>query len=131
MSIFECQLILVQLGVEESSVILLVDDERIFADGRECIIARSVNEAINLTDDVDEIDELWLDYVLAGSDSSDEFLSHLYHRGRNGNPVKLNRVFIHTSSFMAVDLLRGWLDRLGVAEKNVERVEDLSIFRKC
>lgn len=99
--------------------VLLLDDERSFKDGRECLVARSTWEAINLTDGLTELDELWLDFVLKGTDSTDEFLSHLRRRKWDGNPLVINRAYIHTSAYGAVGLLESILLSLGVAEENI------------
>lgn len=101
-------------------VVLLVDDERAFADGRECVTARTVQEAINATENLDSLDELWLDYVLLGTDSTDEFLFRLVReRKYAGNPLKIHKVFIHTSAYGAISLLKDILGRLDVAEENI------------
>lgn len=89
--------------------VLLLDDERSFKDARECLVARSTWEAIELTDAMTALDELWLDYVLQGTDSTDEFLSHLRRRKWDGNPLVLKKVYIHTSAYAAVGLLKSIL----------------------
>lgn len=48
-------------------VVLLVDDERSFKDERECVVVKSVAEAIEVTDSWDSVEELWLDYILLGT----------------------------------------------------------------
>jgi hypothetical protein len=103
--------------------VLLLDDERSFKDGRSSLVARSTFEAIKFTDALTELDELWLDYVLIGTDSTDEFLFHLLNRKRNGNPLALRTVYIHTSSYMAVGLLKQLLTNLGVAETDMHVVD--------
>lgn len=100
--------------------IFLVDDERTFTDGRECVVALSADEAINISEEWDEVDELWLDYVLKGFSSSDEFLFHLIRRKHNGRPLTIKKAYIHTSSWSAVGLLKQLLNDLGV--EDVERV---------
>jgi hypothetical protein len=99
--------------------VLLLDDERSFKDGRESLVARTVAEAIELTDPLNELDELWLDYVLAGWTSTDEYLYHLLKRKREGNPLALKTVYIHTSSFSAVELLQELLSDLEVPVKDI------------
>lgn len=103
--------------------ILLLDDERSFKDEREALVALSTDEAITLTDGLAELDELWLDYVLKGSDTTDRFLAHLVSRQKSGNPLRLNTVFIHTSSFSAVELLEDYLEDLNVPQENIHRVQ--------
>lgn len=103
--------------------VLLLDDERSFKDNRECLVARSTWEAIELTDSMSELDELWLDYVLQGTDSTDEFLSHLRRRKWDGNPLILNKVYIHTSAYAAVGLLKTILLSIDVDEDNIMVVD--------
>lgn len=102
---------------------LLLDDERTFADNRECLLAKSTDEAIALTENLNHIDELWLDYVLKRSDSTDEFLRHLVARKRQGNPLTISQVYIHTSAYMAISLLKQYLSNLGINEDNVHVVD--------
>tara|TARA_B100001146_G_scaffold101880_1_gene90243 strand:+ start:512 stop:850 length:339 start_codon:yes stop_codon:yes gene_type:complete len=102
-------------------VSLLLDDERSFRDGRDIMVARTVQEAVSLTEGLDELDELWLDYVLRFEDTTD-YLRTLSDRAREGRPLKLHKVYIHTSSWGAVDLLKSWLSRLDVNMADVERV---------
>lgn len=99
--------------------VFLVDDERTFTDGRECVVALSADEAIRISEEWDEVDELWLDYVLRYS-SSDEFLFHLKRRQYDGRPLTIKKAYIHTSSYMAVGLLQQLLEELGVTD--IERV---------
>jgi hypothetical protein len=103
--------------------VLLLDDERSFADGRESLVAKSVQAAITATDDLTELDELWLDFVLIGP-ASDEFLMHLSDRKRNGNPLTIKKVYIHTSSWDAVGLLKMYLNDLDVGEVEVVNHQD-------
>lgn len=109
--------------------VLLLDDERDFKDGRETLVARSSDQAAELTKGLTELDELWLDYVLRGSDSTDQFLSMLRRRKLAGNPLVLRKVYIHTSSWSAVSLLMSILtEDLDVAAENIERVEHRQFF---
>jgi hypothetical protein len=112
------------------TTVLLLDDERSFNDDREALVARSTDEAIELTDDLCALDELWLDFVLSGSDSTTDFLRYLHGRMHNGNPLELRKVFIHTSSWNAVGLLKHWLNMLKVSEDRIERVEHQDFLHK-
>lgn len=112
------------------TTVLLLDDERSFNDDREALVARSTDEAIELTDDLCALDELWLDFVLGGSDSTTDFLGHLVRRQHNGNPLELRKVFIHTSAWNAVGLLKRWLGMLNVPEDRIERVEHQDFLHK-
>jgi hypothetical protein len=106
-------------------VVLLLDDERDFKDGRSTLVARSTQEALELTKDLNELDELWLDYVLAGTDSTDDFLFALRKRE---TPLNIKQVYIHTSSFSAVSLLEMLLGSLNVDPKNIIRVNHTDYF---
>jgi hypothetical protein len=108
--------------------VLLLDDERSFKDGRETLVARSTNEAIELTESLFELDELWLDYVLRGSDTTDQFLMHLQQRTRANRPLLLKKVYIHTSSNSAVGLLQAYLSRLNVHPQDIVRVNHDQYF---
>lgn len=103
-------------------VTLLLDDERTFADKRECLVATSTEEAIELTKDMTELDELWLDYVLKRSDTTDNFLMHLVSRKRDDNALELHKVYIHTSSSSAVSLLQAYLEDLEISDDRIEIV---------
>ena len=109
--------------------VLLLDDERDFLDGRVTLVARSTDEAVELTEAIDELDELWLDYVLKGWDSTDQFLATLVKRKRAGRPLRLKKVFIHTSSFSAVSLLNDYLAELEVSGEDIERVDHKAYFK--
>lgn len=120
---------LVNLFSEETMVVLLLDDERDFKDGRKTLVARSSDQALELTENLTELDELWLDYVLRGSDSTDQFLSALRRRKLSGSPLTLHKVYIHTSSWSAVSLLVSILtEDLDVPEGNIVRVEHREFF---
>lgn len=108
-------------------VSLLLDDERSFLDGRDILVARDVREAVELTDDLDELDELWLDYVLVFDDTTD-YLKELIKRKRSGRPLKIHKVYIHTSSWGAVGLIESWLSHLDVDKTQIERVNARDFF---
>jgi len=108
--------------------VLLLDDERDFADGRDTLVARSTTEAIELTESLFELDELWLDYVLRRSDTADLFLMHLSKRRRANRPLLLKKVYIHTSSGSAVSLLKEYLSELGVHPDDIIRVDHREYF---
>lgn len=109
-------------------VVLLVDDERSFKDGRECVTVRSVDEAIDFTEGLSSVDELWLDYILLGTDSADAFLFHLLRRKASGNPLLIKKAYIHTSSYMAVGLLEALLNDLDVPTAAIKRVDHNLVF---
>lgn len=93
------------------TVRVLIDDERSFADNRECVIARDVDSGVKLLSEIGHIDELWLDFVLAGMDSVDEILFQLL---RNNVKLSVDRVIIHSSATAAFGLLSKLLVELGV-----------------
>lgn len=97
-----------------SKTIFLVDDERNFADGREAVIARSSWEAIEISDTLNEVDELWLDFNLTGSDDVMAFLWHLVTRKNEGNPLNVKRVIFHSAAFAAMSLIQHVGDKAGL-----------------
>lgn len=99
-----------------SKIVVLVDDERDFADGREAIVARSSNDAITLTDELVFVDELWLDFSLAGMDDVMAFLWHLVARFQEGNPLVVGKVVFHSSAYGAMDLIKTVGGRAGLPE---------------
>lgn len=76
-------------------MILLVDDMRTFADGRECVIARSSAAAIRWLSEreFDGIDELWLDHDLGGFDTGMKVVEWLESERPN-----IGRIIVHSSN---------------------------------
>jgi hypothetical protein len=77
--------------------VLLIDDERKFIDNRECTVARTAAEAIEILKKDLDWDEVWFDFTLLRSDIMD-VLFHLEteHGRQNGPTIRLCR--IHSSS---------------------------------
>lgn len=75
--------------------ILLVDDLRTFADGRECVIARSSAAAIKwLEENPDaDLDEVWLDHDLGGADTGMKVVEWL-----EANTPPIGLVVVHSSN---------------------------------
>lgn len=99
------------------TVRVLIDDERSFADNRECMIARDVDSGVKLLSEIGHIDELWLDFVLAGSESVDEILSQLL---RHNVKLSVSKVYIHSSAISAFGLLSKLLVELGVDKDSID-----------
>ena len=102
--------------------VLLLDDERSFIDDREHILARTVEEAIEATETLTEIDELWLDYILRRGDTL-PFLQYLRKRKEEGNPVKVNTLFFHSSSNSAIELVQIYAEEAGIPESDFVLVD--------
>lgn len=94
--------------------ILLIDDERDFRDGRDYKVIRSSAEAIEFFQNENpEFDEVWLDYILAGSDTMFDFAVFADNQACNGSPLKVKKFIIHTSSNSGYSLLKDILGTSG------------------
>lgn len=94
--------------------VLLLDDERSFADAREAIIVRTVTEAIDTTSNLTEIHELWLDFNLAGMESTLDYLRYLKTRHISGNTFKVNHVIFHSAAYEAYSLVASFAESAGL-----------------
>lgn len=74
-------------------VVLLVDDVRVFADGRPARVARTAEAAIEALAALEHVDELWLDYDLAGGLTTRPVLDHL----ERADPTRVGEVVVHCS----------------------------------
>ncbi len=99
--------------------ILLVDRMRNFRDGRPALVARTSAEASIITNTTKNFDQLWLDYMLDGMDSSGHFLMQLL---KDQRAVTFKEVFLHTDSWGGRELLIIALKGLGVKEQNIHTV---------
>lgn len=88
--------------------ILLLDDERSFADSRDALVARTVDEAISYAETLEVINELWLDFILMPGDTI-PFVRYLVTRAREGNLLPVNRIIFHSSAFEAHGLVEYWV----------------------
>lgn len=104
---------------------ILIDDVRSFRDGREAIVARTVNEGVEVLTNAGHIDELWLDFMLKGTSSVDEILSELRN---DGVKLDVDRVFVHSSAPMAYQLLSMLLGMLGVTKEKISVVNAYEDF---
>jgi hypothetical protein len=86
-----------------SPTTLLVDDTRLFKDGRPARVARTSSEAVDLLNALAgaRIDELWLDYDLLFGDTVQPFVDHLVALAQNGDAPDIGRICVHTSQIRA------------------------------
>ncbi|KRF29476.1 cyclic-phosphate processing receiver domain-containing protein [Phycicoccus sp. Soil802] len=80
-------------------VTLLVDDTRLFKDGRPAEVARTSDEAIEALRAIgkEQIDELWLDYDLLFETTSQPFVDHLLALAAAGHAPTIGTLWVHTS----------------------------------
>lgn len=80
-------------------VTLLVDDTRLFKDGRPAVVARTSDEAVAALRTIgsEPIDELWLDYDLLFDTTSQPFVDHLLALAAVGQPPTIGTLWVHTS----------------------------------
>lgn len=80
-------------------VTLLVDDTRLFKDGRPAVVARTSDEAVAALRTIgsEPIDELWLDYDLLFDTTSQPFVDHLLALAAAGQPPTIGTLWVHTS----------------------------------
>jgi hypothetical protein len=80
-------------------VTLLVDDTRLFKDGRDAVVARTSDEAIAALARIGthQIDELWLDYDLLFGTTSQPFVDQLLALAASASPPAIGTVWVHTS----------------------------------
>lgn len=82
---------------------VLVDDVRVFRDGREALLARTSAEALSLLRALDGrfVDELWLDHDLVGDDTVQPLVDHLVARAAAGEPLPVGRIHVHSANVRA------------------------------
>lgn len=108
--------------------ILLIDDERDFVDGREATVIRSSWEAIeHFTESEQRYDEVWLDFILEGSDDIMPFVKFASEKLAEGKALNVGKFVIHTSSWSAVGLMKSVLEgyeteRFDIAAQQVPNV---------
>jgi hypothetical protein len=83
---------------DHDPLIVLIDDVRMFKDGRAQVVAQSVDEALDALDRLHDrrIDELWLDYDIVGG-TSQPVVDRLVTLAEQGFPADIGRVFVHSS----------------------------------
>lgn len=89
--------------------ILLLDDERSFADSRDALVARTVDEAIEYAENLEVINELWLDFILMPGDTI-PFIRYLVSRAREGNVLPVERIIFHSSAIEAHSIVEYWVN---------------------
>ena len=79
-------------------LVVLIDDTRLFRDGRSCRLARTPDHAIQLLNELagQRIDELWLDYDLF-DETSEPVVEHLIALAAEGTPADICRVLVHSA----------------------------------
>lgn len=92
-----------QQSPDSSPLTVLVDDVRDFKDRRPALVARSSPEALRLLDDLEgrRIDHLWLDHDLTGDDTIGPVVDLLVDRAREGSPLNVGQIHIHTANIGA------------------------------
>jgi hypothetical protein len=83
-----------------SPLTVLVDDVRGFKDERPALVARSSQEALKLLDELrgERIDHLWLDHDLVGHDTIRPVVDLLVQLAKEGSPLTVGTIHIHTSN---------------------------------
>lgn len=83
---------------DDDPLIVLVDDVRVFKDGRAQVVARSVDEALDALDRLNDrrIDELWLDYDIVGG-TSQPVVDRLVRMAGVGHPLDIGLILVHSS----------------------------------
>lgn len=82
---------------------VLVDDVRVFRDGREALVARTSAEALTLLESLGgrRIDELWLDHDLVGDDTVQPLVDLLVAQAASGSPVPVGTILVHSANVRA------------------------------
>jgi hypothetical protein len=82
---------------------VLVDDVRVFKDGRPALVARTSAEAMAVLDRLGarHIDELWLDHDLVGEDTVQPLVDHLVALASAGTPADIGQVLVHSANVRA------------------------------
>jgi hypothetical protein len=105
---------------------LLIDDERNFLDGRESVVLRSSQDAIDHFTAEDgsisdvHYDEVWLDFSLLRSDSIMDFLFFAKKAANAGTPLSVDEFVIHTSSWSGASLIATVLDESGYKHRRFD-----------
>jgi hypothetical protein len=107
---------------------VLIDDVRVFRDGRDCVLATSVAEGVAVLRDLqhERIDELWLDHDLGGDETIWPVVRVLEQFALKGTGWDIGVVKIHAQRSGPAYEIGVSLRRVGY---RTERVSDLSVFR--
>lgn len=106
------------------SPVLLIDSNKVFKPGVKdnVIVARSSDAALAIVDEMKTFDEIWMDFILDGSDSIVDFLRGLKTRKNNDSLPEIKKFYYHASEESADELIHMWLTMLGYPETVFERV---------
>jgi hypothetical protein len=101
-----------------TGVVLLVDDVRRFRDGRECVVARTPDEALDALRSHAVLDELWLDFDLGRHRDGRRrdvmpVVAELGRAARAGSPYAIERIFIHSTNPAGALAIRRVLEAVG------------------
>ncbi|MBT9254878.1 hypothetical protein KMZ30_04735 [Phycicoccus sp. KQZ13P-1] len=82
---------------------VLVDDVRVFRDGRESLLARTSAEALALLRALDGrfVDELWLGHDLVADGTVQPLVDHLVARAAAGKRSPVGRIYVHSVNVLA------------------------------
>ncbi|PKW25715.1 cyclic-phosphate processing receiver domain-containing protein [Phycicoccus duodecadis] len=82
---------------------VLVDDVRVFKDGRPALVARTSDEVLTLLASLGgrTIDELWLDHDLIDDDTVQPVVDHLVSVAAAGTPAPVRQVLVHSANVRA------------------------------
>ncbi len=83
---------------DDAPLIVLVDDVRMFKDGRARVVVQSADEALDALDRLHDkrIDELWLDYDIVGG-TSRPVVDRLVTLAQHGFPADIGKVIVHSA----------------------------------
>lgn len=83
---------------DDAPLIVLVDDVRMFKDGRARVVVQSADEALDALDRFHDkrIDELWLDYDIVGG-TSQPVVDRLVTLAEHGFPADIGKVIVHSA----------------------------------
>lgn len=104
--------------------VILFDDKRSFAPGYrdDAIVVRNVDEARALFENVEVIDELWLDYELRPGETIQAFHSL-------AKVKEIRKIIFHDYDDFIVPLIEYWLKRHGINTR-VDLSSDVEIFKR-
>lgn len=96
---------------------VLVEDVRGFRDERPALVARSSQEALTLLEGLGRkrIEHLWLDHDLGGDDTIRPVVDLMVQLAREGSPLNVGQVHIHTANIGAGHWMRLELVAAGYA----------------
>lgn len=110
-------------------MILLLDDERSWLNPTgNHVTARTVQEAIDIVDNLDTLDELWLDYILKFEETT-EFAKYLAARARENRPLNVKIAYFHSDAFSAKHLLEIYLAPAGITLELVDMYTRKNILK--